>query len=87
VENGICLCKQCHWGFDNGLLRLDFHKRSNSYSLSIPKSLEDLAIRENFELAFFQRSTGVIDNSRLPENHRLWPSPNYIREFNSKFSS
>jgi HNH endonuclease len=85
VENGICLCKQCHWGFDNGLLRLDFNSQSNSYSLSIPKNVEDVAIRENFELALFQRSTGVIDDSRLPRNHNLWPSPDHIQEFNSKF--
>jgi len=85
VINGICLCKQCHWGFDNGLLRLDFDSQSNSYSLSIPKNVEDIAIKENFDLACFQRSTGVIDESRLPVDHRLWPSPDYIREFNSKF--
>jgi HNH endonuclease len=86
VRNGICLCKQCHWGFDNGLLRLDFDSQSSSYSLSIPKNVEDMAIEDNFDLACFQRSTGVIDRSRLPVDNKLWPSPKYIQEFNSKFS-
>lgn len=50
VKNGICLCKQCHWGFDNGLLRLDFDSHSNNYLLSIPKSVENIAIKENFDI-------------------------------------
>jgi len=85
VKNGICLCKQCHWGFDNGLLKLDFDSQSNNYLLSIPKNVEDIATRENFDLARFQRSTGVIDKSNLPLDQKLWPSPEYIHEFNSKF--
>jgi HNH endonuclease len=85
IKNGICLCKQCHWGFDNGLLRLDFDSQSNNYLLSIPKSVEDIAVRENFDLVRFQRSTGVIDKSKLPLDQKLWPSPEYIHEFNSKF--
>jgi hypothetical protein len=85
VRNGICLCKQCHWGFDNGLLRLDFDSESNSYSVSIPKYVEDIAIKENFDLASFQRSTGIIDASRLPVDRQQWPSPKYIQEFNSNF--
>lgn len=85
VKNGICLCKQCHWGFDNGLLRLNFDTTSNSYLLSIPKNIEGLATKENFDLAHFQKNTGVLAKSRLPENQDLWPSPKYIQEFNSKF--
>jgi HNH endonuclease len=85
VENGICLCKQCHWGFDNGLLRLDFDNQSNSYSLSIPKNVEEMAIKENLDLDYFQRNTGMLDKSRLPVDSNLWPSPKHIQEFNSKF--
>jgi HNH endonuclease len=86
VENGICLCKQCHWGLDNGLLRLDFDDQSNSYLLSIPKVVEDIATEENFELEHFQKNVGLLDKSRLPVNPKLWPSPKHIQEFNSKFS-
>ncbi|MGP1382991.1 MAG: HNH endonuclease [Thainema sp.] len=85
VSNGICLCKQCHWGFDNGLLRLDFNEQSSSYVLSIPKNIEDIAVKEKFDLAPFQKCTGVIDRSRLPKNPGLWPDPKYIQELNSKF--
>jgi hypothetical protein len=87
VANGICLCKQCHWGFDNGLLKLNFDSQSNSYLLSIPKNVEDIAIKENFDLERFQINTGVLDKSRLPVDHKLWPSPKHIQEFNAKFPS
>lgn len=86
VRNGICLCKQCHWAFDNGLLRLDFDSQLDNYLLSIPKPIEEVANKENFDLSYFRRNTGVIDKSRLPINPRLWPSPQYIQEFNSSSS-
>lgn len=84
VVNGICLCKQCHWGFDNGLLRLDFDSHSNSYLLSIPKNIADIAIKQKVDIEPFAKNTGTINESRLPKNHGLWPSPKYIHELNSK---
>lgn len=86
VKNGICLCKQCHWGFDNGLLKLNFDIQSNSYVLSIPKNIEVVANKENFDLEHFQRNSGELDKSRLPADHKLWPSPEYLQEFNAQFS-
>ena len=87
VVNGICLCKQCHWGFDNGLLKLNFDSQTNSYLLSIPDNVEKIAKEGNFDLARFQKNTGALDKSRLPVNHKLWPSPKYIQEFNAKLPS
>lgn len=84
VANGICLCKQCHWGFDNGLLRLNFDNQSNSYLLSIPKDVEKIANTANFDLGHFQKNIGVLDKARLPTDEKLWPSPKYIQEFNAK---
>jgi HNH endonuclease len=82
VVNGVCLCKQCHWAFDNGLLKLDFKPETNDYFLSIPKEIEIIAIKQNFELDLFKRNLGIIDKSRLPKNYSLWPSPKYINELN-----
>lgn len=87
VENGICLCKQCHWAFDNGLLRLDYDGESGSYLLSIPKAVEAMAIKESFDLQHFQRNVGVLDKSRLPANNKLWPSPEHIQELNTALPS
>ncbi len=83
VSNGLCLCKLCHWAFDSGLLRLDFDTRANDYLLSIPRNIEDAAVRATFDLAPFRRNLGRIDPSRLPQNRRLWPSADHIREFNA----
>jgi hypothetical protein len=83
VINGICLCKQCHWAFDNGLLRLNYDASSHSYSLLIPEEIEEMAIKENFDLAYFKKNTGVLDERRLPRSRELWPSPSHIIELNS----
>lgn len=36
VANGICLCKRCHWAFDNGLLHLDFDAAANAFCSRFP---------------------------------------------------
>jgi hypothetical protein len=86
IENGLCLCKQCHWGFDNGLLMLDFDEQSNSYLLSIPNNIKSAANKENFDLDHFQKNAGAIDKSRLPKDHALWPSPKFIHELNASLN-
>lgn len=82
VVNGICLCKQCHWAFDNGLLKIEFISETNDYKLSIPEPIEKVALKENFDLDYFKRNLGLINKSRLPSNTSLWPSPKYINELN-----
>lgn len=86
VENGLCLCKQCHWAFDNGLLKLDFDDKTNDYLLSIPDDVRSAATTEGFDLDSFERNLGVIDKSRLPTSRMLWPSPKNINELNKKFA-
>ena len=83
VSNGLCLCKLCHWAFDNGLLRLDYDDRANEYLLSIPPSIEQAAAPARFDLSRFTRYSGRIDPSRLPRNQGLWPSADNIREMNA----
>ena len=82
VPNGLCLCKQCHWAFDNGLLHLDFDPAAKAYRLSIPKDVETAAIGEKFDINHFQAKAGKIDPSRLPKNPKFWPSPKYLEELN-----
>ena len=83
VPNGLCLCKLCHWAFDNGLLRLDFNDSVNQYELSIPSDIEKVAVSADFDLSRFKSYLGLIDSTRLPANQNLWPSVDCIREFNS----
>lgn len=83
VRNGLCLCKLCHWAFDNGLLRLDFNDSVNQYELSIPSDIEKVAVSADLDLSRFKSCLGLIDSTRLPVNQNLWPSVDCIREFNS----
>jgi len=83
VNNGLCLCKLCHWAFDNGLLKLDFDSDSNVYLLSIPDDIARGANSAGFELLRFRSCVGPLDKNRLPRNERLWPSPSRIRELNA----
>jgi hypothetical protein len=82
VRNGLCLNKQCHWAFDEGVLRLTFDKGSGKYLLDIPDQVRKAAKKASFELQYFEALTGPLTESRLPKNKELWPSPTYIDELN-----
>jgi len=82
VRNGLCLNKQCHWAFDEGVLRLTFDKDSGRYLLDIPEHVRTAAIKASFELQSFETLTGPIAESRLPKDKRAWPSPTYIEALN-----
>lgn len=51
--------------------------------LSIPKTVEEIATKERFDLGFFVKNIGILDKSRFPLNTDLWPSPNHLLELNS----
>lgn len=82
VRNGLCLTKQCHWAFDQGILRLAYDGPSNTYVVTIPENVRSAASRASFDIAYFQSLAGSIPKSRLPKNIGLWPSPAYISELN-----
>ena len=82
VRNGLCLNKQCHWAFDQGILRLAFDKSSKTYIINLPQSVRQAASKASFDLAYFESMTGPIPSARLPKNSALWPSPLYIEELN-----
>jgi hypothetical protein len=82
VKNGLCLNKQCHWAFDQGVLRLAFDEVSSTYVVSLPESVKQAASRAAFDLAYFDSLAGPIPKTRLPLNDALWPSPVYIAELN-----
>ena len=83
VKNGLCLSKDCHWAFDNGILRVD--SDGENYHLSIPEGIEDEAREEGFDLKPYQDLTGILPRRRLPHDTRHWPHPDYLRRFNYEF--
>jgi hypothetical protein len=82
VKNGLCLNKQCHWAFDQGILRLAYDKAENTYVVSVPQIVKQAALKASFDLDYFEALAGPIPMSRLPKNNALWPSPKYVEELN-----
>jgi hypothetical protein len=82
VRNGLCLNKQCHWAFDQGILRLAFDRKSNTYTVSVPGTVKQAASKASFDLEYFESLAGPIPEARLPRDNALWPSPAYIAELN-----
>jgi HNH endonuclease len=87
VRNGICLNKQCHWAFDQGILRLDFDASSNTYLVSVPARVKQAASRVSFDIAHFESMAGPIPKGRLPKASSIWPSLMYIDELNRYMTS
>lgn len=87
VNNGLCLNKQCHWAFDQGLLRLEFDGSCNSYILRVPNDVHEAAVSASFDIAYFESLSGPIPRGRLPQNTSQWPAPKYIEELNRYMDS
>lgn len=84
VINGLCLCKLCHWAFDNGIVRMDYRQRGRSYVISIPRSARQEARATGFDLSFFDQYEGPVARARLPQSETLWPSATYLGELNAQ---
>jgi hypothetical protein len=82
VFNGLCLNKQCHWAFDEGLLMMEYDDSVNAYVVSIPKACMSAAKATGFDINCFAGYTGIVHKNRLPENSALWPSVSYLNEWN-----
>ena len=82
TKNGLCLNKQCHWAFDEGLFRMRFDETENVYVVSIPNPVRLAAENAHFDLGSFEDLVGPIPRERLPSNEEFWPSSEYLQELN-----
>jgi hypothetical protein len=82
VNNGLCLNKLCHWAFDNGILILRYISSQSAYELSISDKAIQAGKSDLLSLEGFHPLTGLIPESRLPDNKKDWPSPKYLEEYN-----
>ena len=82
TKNGLCLNKQSHWAFDEGLFRLSFDEAENAYIISIPNPVRLAAQTAKFDLGSFDAISGPIPRKRLPANEAIWPSKPYLAELN-----
>lgn len=84
VTNGICLNKLCHWGFDAGVIRLDYAESNEQYIVSIPNEVSEQAQQVGVQLEYFKQFLGPIPEDRLPEDPALRPSPQYLTRLNEE---
>jgi hypothetical protein len=82
TENGICLSKQCHWAFDEGILRLTYDDLTKDYVVFIPNDFKAAASRAAFDIASLSIFEGPVPKSRLPKDPRRWPAKTYLDELN-----
>jgi putative restriction endonuclease len=67
-KNGIALCKNAHWMFDQGLWTLD-----DNYCVRVAHSAFDEQARDQKSLRDFH-GTRIA----LPSNPKLWPDPQHL---------
>jgi hypothetical protein len=82
VTNGICLDKLCHWGFDEGVVRLSFDRSASTYMVDVPGQMKAAAKKAGLDLEYFRRLAGPVPASRLPADRAHWPHPEYLEELN-----
>lgn len=81
-KNGLCLNKQSHWAFDEGLFRLSFDDTENAYIVSIPDPVRLAAQTARFDIGSFDAIAGVVPRIHLPVDEGFWPSKQYLDELN-----
>lgn len=85
IVNGICINKLCHWGFDNGILRLEFNSSIKQYTLLIPEAFQKLHSENKIDLTYFLQIQGVIPKKNLPSNELLWPDQQNLKKLNESW--
>jgi hypothetical protein len=78
VCNGICLCKNHHWAFDEGLILI--RADGGCYSIEVPAEMVRAILAENagFGIASLSDFAGPIPEARLPSRREDRPSSRYL---------
>lgn len=82
VNNGLCLSKTYHWAFDSGILQVIFDRDSQCYKVIMDNLTEASLLKNGCDVELFKLHLGKVDKSRLPKDKSLWPSPDFLDEFN-----
>lgn len=83
ITNGICLSKQMHWAFDEGVLRLTFDSQNSCYNLALGPEVAELAKTANFDIEPFSAVCGRIVESNLPIDPSERPSSKALDAYNA----
>ena len=84
VSNGVCLCKNHHWAFDEGLIVIGWD--GQHYFIQVPDEVV-ITIKEQtpaFSIDELLEHAGVIPGERLPTRVADRPRPQFLRLFAEK---
>ena len=81
VQNGLMLCKQHHWAFDNRVLRLDL--AGTAYRVTMVDDARALLATDARTVDLLEAVCGEIPDTRLPLRVADRPAFRFIDEFNS----
>lgn len=83
VTNGICLSRQMHWAFDEGILKLSVNGETPGYAVALGDGVARLATNSGFDLNPFASVCGPISEAHLPQNPSMRPSIKAIELYNA----
>ena len=87
VSNGVCLCKNHHWAFDEGLIVIGWD--GAHYFIEVPEDVV-ATVKEQypaFSIDELLDHAGAIPEDRLPKKAAERPSPQFLRLFVEKLKS
>jgi hypothetical protein len=79
VSNGLCLCRQHHWAFDQNLLVI--RCENGRYFIEVPDEAQRILLEDypEFSLDELLRHVGEIPLERLPGDPADRPHPEFLR--------
>jgi len=80
TDNGVCLCRLCHWAFDEGIVVISFD--SGHYHIEVSERARAAieATRRPFSLDVFDGLAGWVPDARLPARVQDRPNPKFLEE-------
>ncbi|MBI3089619.1 MAG: HNH endonuclease [Candidatus Tectomicrobia bacterium] len=80
TDNGICLCKLCHWAFDEGILVVS--ARAGHYHVEVSQAARAAIAQAGtpFSLDVFDGLAGQVPGERLPARPEDWPNVQFLEE-------
>lgn len=82
VRNGVCLCKQHHWAFDERLITFTYSDGTYFVELNAEKCDAIRNEHPDFPLHELARHAGPIEAGRLPQQKRKRPDPGVLERLN-----
>ncbi len=81
ISNGVCLCKNHHWAFDEGLILLTWDGAQYHVEISAETVAELRQHHAAFSIDELLRHAGPIPNDRLPTSAADRPRPQFLKLF------